>query len=116
MVRNNSMKSTLATSYKNAALFGALFSADPGTANAATNELTGGSYARISVPWGSVTNGVVTSTAMVFNVANGATVAYFGVCTSGTATTADVQDSFALTSQSFSSAGTYTVTATYTQS
>lgn len=117
MVRNNTMKTTLATAYKNAAINGALFSADPGTTGTATNELTGGSpaYARKTLSWGTVTNGVVTATAAVFDVASGGTVAYFGVTTSATAGTADVQDSVALTSQTFNSQGTYSVTPTYTQ-
>jgi hypothetical protein len=115
-IRNATMKNTLAAAYKGAAPYGALFSADPGTAGAATNELSGGSYARAALNWGTPSGGVVTSAATVFNVASGATVAYFGGCTSATATTADVQDSVAVTSQTFASAGTYTVTATYTQS
>ena len=112
------MKTTLATSYKTAAAYGALFSADPGTTGAATNEITGGSpaYARVASSWGTVTAGVVSTSGMAFNVASGTTVAYFGVTTSGTAATADVQDSVAVTSQAFASQGTYTVTATYTQS
>lgn len=115
-IRNASMKNALANAYKAAGPYGALFSADPGTAGAATNELSGGSYARVALGWGTPSGGVVTSSATTFNVASGATVAYFGVTTAGTAATADVQDSVAVTSQTFASAGTYTVTATYTQS
>lgn len=115
-IQINSMKSTLATAYKNAAVYGLLFNTTtPPTTGAATGELSGGSYARISISWGTVTNGVVsTSSNLVFNVASGATVGSFGVATSGTATTADVQDWYALTSQSFASAGTYTISATVT--
>lgn len=118
MVRNNTMKTTLATAYKGAAVYGALFSSDPGTTGTVTGEITGGApaYARVSASWGTVTNGVVSTGGMAFNVASGTTVTYFGVTTSGTATTADLQDSVAVTSQAFASQGTYTVTATYTQS
>lgn len=115
-IRNVTMRNLLATSYKTNGGFGALFSADPGTADAATNELSGGSYARQAANWGTAAASVITSGSMVFNVASGATVAYFGVCAAGTLATADVRDSVAVTSQTFASAGTYTVTATYTQS
>lgn len=116
-IRNATMKNALATQYKTSAPFGALFSADPGTAGAATNELTGGApaYARVALSWGTPSGGVVTSAATTFNVASGATVAFFGVTTAGTAATADVQDSVAVTSQAFASQGTYQVTATFTE-
>jgi len=118
MVRNNTMKTALANAYKAAGPYGALFTADPGTAGTATGEVTGGSpaYARKSLTWGTAANGVVQSAATAFDVPSGATVTFFGVTTAGTAGTADVQDSVAVTSQTFSSQGTYTVTATYTQS
>jgi hypothetical protein len=116
MVRNTPLKNTLATSYKTAAPYGALFTADPGTSGSATGEVSGGSYARAALNWGTASNGAVTSSATVFNVPSGVTITYFGVTTSGTAGTGDVQDSAAVTSQTFSSAGTYTVTATYAQS
>lgn len=117
-IRNTSMKNALATQYKTSGPYGALFTADPGTAGAATGEVTGGSpaYARAALNWGTPSNGAVTSAATTFNVPSGATITYFGVCTAGTAATADVQDSVAVTSQAFSSQGTYTVTATFTES
>lgn len=115
-IRNVTMKNSLATAYKAAGPYGALFSADPGTGGSATGEITGGGYARLALSWGTPSGGVVTSAATTFSVASGTTVTYFGVTTAGTATTADVQDSVAVTSQTFSSAGTYQVTATYTQS
>lgn len=117
-IRNVSMRNALATAYKNAAVYGALFSGDPGTSGSATNELTGGSpaYARVALSWGSASNSAVSTTSTTFNVASGSTVAYFGVTTSGTATTADVQDSVAVTSQPFNSQGSYQITATFTAS
>jgi hypothetical protein len=117
-IRNLTMRNALATAYKNAAIAGALFSADPGTGGAATGEISGGApaYARVTIVWNTVANSATTSNAIPFNVGSGSTVAYFGVATSATATTADVQDSVAVTSQTFNSQGTYTVTATYTQS
>jgi hypothetical protein len=114
---NYALKNTLATAYKNAAVAGALFSATPGTTGTATNELTGGGYARQTISWGTVANGAVaTSSNIVFSVASGATVSHFGVCSSTTATTADVQDWYDLVDQTFSSAGTYSVSANVTVS
>src|SRR5690242_3069751 len=111
-------RTALAAAYATNAPYGALFSANPGTSGAATGELTGGSpaYARKAAGWGTAANSVVTSSSMVFDVGSGSTVAYFGVCGSATATTADVRDVVSLTSQAFASQGQYTVTATYTQS
>lgn len=114
-IRNVTMRNALANQYKTTAPFGALFSADPGTADAATNELTGGGYARQAANWGTAASSAVVSGSMAFSVAVNAVVAYFGVAASGTAGTADVKDSASVTSQTFSSAGTYTVTsATFT--
>jgi hypothetical protein len=120
MVRNNTMLNTLANAYKGAAVYGALFTgAGPasGASNTASNECTGGSpaYARKVLAWGSPAAGVVSSTAVTFDIASGTTVTYFGVTTSGTAATADVQDSVSITSQNFASQGTYQITPTYTQ-
>lgn len=113
-----SLRNFLATAYKTNAPYGALFTADPGTSGTVVGELTGGApaYARIACSWGTAAASAVTSAAMAFNVASGNTVTFFGTCTSGTAATADLQDRVAITSQNFSSQGTYTITATYTQS
>lgn len=116
MVRNTALKNTLAARYATAAPYGALFTADPGTTGSATGEVSGGSYARAALGWSSASNGAVSSAATLFNVPSGVTVTYFGVTASSTAGTADVQDSVAVTSQTFSTAGTYTVTANYAQS
>jgi hypothetical protein len=117
-IRNLTTRNTLATAYGTANTHGALFTGDPGTADAATNEVTGGSpaYARKACSWGAASASAITSAAMVFDVPASTTVTYFGVCRSATAGTANVGDSVAVTSQNFASQGTYTVTATYTQS
>lgn len=117
-IRNASTRTSLAGSYATLLPFGALFSADPGTSGTATGEITGGTpaYARKNMTWGAASASAVVSAATVFDVPAGATVAYFGVATSGTAGAATVGDSVAVTSQAFVSQGTYTVTATYTQS
>ena len=114
VIRNVTMRNLLATAYKTNAPYGALFAADPGTADAATGEVTGGTYARVALNWGTAASSAIVSAATPFNVPASTTVTFFGVTAAGTAGTADVRDSVAVTSQNFASSGTYTVTATTT--
>ncbi|MBK9087499.1 MAG: hypothetical protein IPL80_19905 [Sterolibacteriaceae bacterium] len=116
-VRNVTMRNALATAYGTNAPYGACFTADPGTADAATNEVTGGApaYARKALSWGAAAASAITGSA-TFDIPSGTTVTYFGVCSTNVAAAATVRDSVAVTSQAFASQGTYTVTATYTQS
>lgn len=109
-------RNALATAYGAAAPFGALFTADPGTTGTVTGESTGGSpaYARKAMSWGAAAASAITG-APVFDVASGQTITFFGVAVTGTAGTGDLRDKVAVTSQAFASQGTYTVTATYTQ-
>lgn len=112
-------RQSLATKYGTDAPYGALFSTAPLTTGAATGELTGGSpaYARKALSWGAVDgNAKITGAATVFDVAAGTTVVAFGVAASATAGTADIKDTYTLTSQTFSSQGTMTITPSYTQS
>jgi len=120
-VTTDAQRKSLATAYGTAAPYGALFtSTGPGTTGAATNEVSGGTYARVAIVWGTATTvsstATITGNAVAYNVPASTTVTYWGCCVSSTATTADVRDSVAITSQLFSSAGTYTITPTYTQS
>lgn len=122
-IRNVTQRNALANAYGTAAPYGCLFTGDPGTADAATNESVGGSpvYQRKAIhaagsTWTSGAAASVITGAPVFDVASGQTITYAGVAVSGTKTTADVRDSAAVTSQAFASQGTYTVTFTYTQS
>lgn len=122
-IATDAQRKALATAYGTASPNGALFqSTGPGTTGAATNEITGGSpaYARKALSWGAAatvsTTAVITSAATNFDVAAAVTVTYFGTTVSTTATTADVRDAVAITSQLFSSQGVYQITATYTQS
>lgn len=120
-IRTAAERKSLATKYGTDSPFGTLFTADPGTSGAATNELTGGSpaFARKALVWSApVTNGateVITATA-TFDVPASTSVAFAGVTTSGTLTTADVKDSVAAVYNSQPTQGTFTVTFTYTQS
>jgi hypothetical protein len=115
-IRNVTQRNAMATAYGAAAPFGALFTADPGTADAATGECTGGApaYARKALSWGAAAASAITGTA-TFDVAAATTVTYFGVTVLGTAAVANVRDSVAIGPQTFASQGTYTVTPTYTQ-
>lgn len=111
-IQTASLRQTLATAYGNAALYGALYSTVP-SATAGT-EISGGTpaYARKPLTW-TGTNGTITATA-TFDVPNGATVAGAGVHSALTAGT--YLDGSTVTTQAFSSQGTYTVTYSYTQS
>lgn len=112
-IQTTTQKNTLATAYKNAALFAALYTTTPGAA--AGTEVTGGApaYARKSISWGAVTNGVVSAT-VTFDVPAGVTVVGAGIHDSLTAGT--YLDGGTVTSQNFAAQGTYALTLTYTQS
>lgn len=113
-ITTTSLKNTLTTSYKNAVLYAALFTADPGSTGTVVGEVAGGTYARVLITWGAITNGVVTGTATL-NVPAGTTINFAAGCTSATAGTADLLDKVAITSQPFATAGTYALTLTFTE-
>lgn len=116
-IRNLTQRNAMATAYGAAAPYGALFTADPGTADAATNELAASgspAYARKAISWGAASASVITG-APTFDCYSGVTVAFVGVCVSSVRATADVRDSYDIVDQAFSSQGTLTVTFTYTQ-
>jgi hypothetical protein len=112
-IQTASMKNSLATAYKNAATYAALYTTVP--AGSAGTEVTGGSpaYARKPLTWGAPSNGVITATA-TFDVPTGVTVAGAGIHDAATA--GNYLDGGAVTSQAFSSQGTYALTLTFTES
>lgn len=116
-IRTAVQRTALAAAYAAATPYGTLFSADPGTSGAATGELSGGSpaFARKATAWGTAAASAVTGGTETFDIPSGGVVAYHGLCASGTLGTADVRDSTALTSQTFSSQGSYSVVPVYTQ-
>lgn len=114
-IATNTLKNTLANAYKGAAVYAALFTSDPGATGTVVGEVSGGAYARVAISWGSSAAGVVTGTATI-NVPASTTITFAAVCTSGTAATSDLQDKFAITSQTFATAGTYALTITFTES
>ncbi|HEY7824457.1 MAG TPA: hypothetical protein VIG24_16565 [Acidimicrobiia bacterium] len=89
--------------------FASLHTAEP-DANG-SNEVSGGSYTREAIVWASASGGTAVSDAqIVFDVPTGTTITHLGYWSAGTAGTfygfraLDV-------SQTFSSAGTYTIAA-----
>lgn len=111
-IQTTTQKNTLATAYGAAATHAALYTTAPG--GTAGTEVTGGSpaYARKAITWGSAAGGVITAT-VTFDVPTGTTVVGAGVHTAITAGT--YLDGGTVTSQAFSSQGTYALTLTYTQ-
>jgi hypothetical protein len=110
------VKNDLATKFGQDAAYGALCTTAC-TTSALGTEVSGGSpaYARISAGWGAASGGAVTSAAMAFNVPASTTVVSLGfVSTASGANT--YYAGCDITSQTFASQGTYTITATYTQS
>lgn len=89
----------------------ALHTGDPGAANTASNELTGGtpSYARQSITWGSASGGVLSATdEPVFDVPPATTVSWLSFWNSaGTVRYAKKN----ITDEVFGAQGTYTLTA-----
>lgn len=110
-IQTVTMRNALVDAYKAQATHCALYSTAPGAS--AGTEITGGTYARKPVSWGATTASASTASAIVFDVPTGATVAGFGFHTALTA--GSYLDGGSLTSQAFASAGTYTLTPTFTQ-
>lgn len=108
-------KNSLASKYGTDAAYAALFTADPGGTGTVVGEVSGGApaYARKAITWGAPSAGVVTAT-VTFDVPASTTITFAGVCSASTGST--LLDKGAITSQTFGSQGTYTLTLTYTQS
>lgn len=111
-VSTTTEKNNLATKYGQDGVYIALFSSAPSGGTPGT-ELTGGTYARVAAGWGAASGGVITASGTL-NVPSGATVAGVGLYTAVSGGT--YVDGASLTSQAFGTAGTYTVSLTYTQS
>jgi hypothetical protein len=87
-----------------------------GTSNAVGTEVTGGSpaYARGAAGWGTASAGAVTSAAVPLNIPASTTVVAVGLYDASSGAPTDY-DQASVTSQAFASQGTYTVTATFTE-
>lgn len=104
---NNTAKNYMLTQLTGVAIYMSLHTADPGESG--TSEVSGGSYARKSVTWGTPSGGSVSaSNQPVFDVPASTTVSYVGLWSAASGGTfygsANVDD------ETFTNAGTYTVT------
>jgi hypothetical protein len=113
-IQTAAMKNLLSDAYKTNAVAASLHTTGF-VATTGSNEVTGGApaYARKTLAWGASANGVVSATAVTFDVPSGATIVGAGVWSATTAGT--YYDGAAVTSQAFASQGTYQLTVTYTQ-
>ena len=113
-IQTATMKNTLSDAYKAAAINGAVTTTAPG--GTAGTEPSGGSpaYARKVISWGSSSSGVVTASAIPFDIPASTTIVGFQVHANPLAS-GTYLDGTGITSQTFSSQGTYSVTPTYTQ-
>jgi hypothetical protein len=100
------------TGIKSGATYISLHTGDPGTTGAA--ELTGGTYARVAVTWGTVASGSVTSTAAAtINVPAANTITYWGLWSAATGPTFYFGGPLPA-SETFGASGTYSLTPTLT--
>jgi hypothetical protein len=109
MALSNAGKDALLEGLAAAASHISLHTADPSTTGA--NELTGGTYARQSIPWGSASAGTLSNDdAIVFDVAADRTITHIGYWSADTDGTfyggRELDES-----QTFATAGTYTMAA-----
>jgi hypothetical protein len=112
-IQTVTQRNALATAYAAGATHAALATTAPGAA--AGTEPTGGSpaYARKPANWSAAAASVVTATPAAFDVASGTSVVgaqFFDALTAG-----NYRDGGTVPTQAFASQGTYTLTATYTQ-
>lgn len=90
--------------------FVSLHTADPGTTGA--SEVSGGSYARVSVTWNSPSGGSVTnSNALSINLPASTTATYFGVWSASTTGTYYIGGALSPSVTTGASAGVVTVAA-----
>jgi hypothetical protein len=87
----------------------ALFTADP-TTSGATGEVTGGTYARVAVTWGTASGGSISnSNALTINLPASTTASYFGVFSAITAGTYYFGGALSPAITTGASAGTVTI-------
>ena len=112
-IQTVTLRNLMVDQYKAQCTHVALYSTVP--AASAGTELTGGSpaYARRVANWGATASSAATASPAAHDVPSGATVAGAGFHSAITA--GNYLDGGSVTSQAFASQGTYTVTATYTQ-
>jgi hypothetical protein len=88
--------------------FVSLHTADPGTTGA--SEVSGGSYARVAVTWGSPSGGSVANTgALTINLPASTTAGFFGIWSASSAGTYYIGGALSPSVTTGSSAGTVTI-------
>lgn len=112
-IQTVTMRNALVDAYKAQAAFAALATTAPGAT--AGTEPSGGApaYARKAATWGATSNSSATATPPAFDVPSGASIVgaqFFTLVTAGV-----YLDGGTVPTQAFASQGTYTLTATYTQ-
>jgi len=106
---NITAKNAMLSSLISQAVYASIHNNDP--AENGANEISGGSpaYARKSLTWGTPSNGSVSITNQpVFDIPAGTTVKYIGLWSASTGGT--FYGSAAVTNETYSGQGTYTVT------
>lgn len=89
------------------AVYASLHTAEPNASG--SSEVSGGSYTRETISWGSSSNGTATNDAqIVFDVPTGTTITYLGYWSAASAGTFYGSRQLDV-SQTFSSDGTYTI-------
>ena len=113
-IQTAGLRTTLAAAYATACAYIGLATTAPGASRG--TEVTGGSpaYARKASNAGTAASSAVTFAPAAFDVPSGTTVV--GINMESAVTAGTYLDGASVTSQAFASQGTYTVTATYTQS
>lgn len=112
-IQTVTMRNALVDAYKTQAAFMAAYTTVPGAA--AGTEPTGGTpaYARKASNWGATANSAAVAAPAAFDIPSGANVQ--GVGFHSAVTAGNYLDGSSITAQTFSSQGTLTVTATFTQ-
>lgn len=112
-IQTATQKNNLATAYGTNAAYGSVYTTAPGAT--AGTEPTGGSpaFARKALAWSAPSGGAIAATA-TYDIPSGTTIVGAGVHTAVTAGT--YLDGTSVTSQPFSSQGSYVVTYNYAQS
>jgi hypothetical protein len=113
-IQTVTQRNNMCTRYAADCAYMAVYSTVPSGGVAGT-ELSGGSpaYARKASNWGTPSNSAVVASPAAFDIPSGATAAGIGFHTAVTAGT--FLDGVGVTSQTFASQGTLTVTATFTE-
>lgn len=113
-IQTATLRTTMATAYATACPYMGLATTAPGSSRG--TEPSGGSpaYARKASNAGTASASAVVFSPAAFDVPSGATIV--GINMESASTAGTYQDGTSVTSQAFASQGTYTVTATYTQS